>query len=604
MRNAIAWSYATLAAPEQRLFRRLSIFDGGFALEAAEAVATWEAAGDRQRSHAVPHRHQARTQPSPHPEPPASSSRSALSLLDGLAALVDKSLLQVTAPGGEPRYLMLETIREFALDELAASGEAPVIARRHAAYYLAFAEAADAELRGRDQLAWLERLDGEHDNLRAALTWSLAEPGAGETALRLVTALGWFWHLRGHYGEGVRWAEAALALPEAKSPTPARARALQSTAVLALLLGQFEAVRALLDDAQETARACGDAGALALALHHLGLAELIGGHTNEAHRSFDESASLFRQTGNEWGLALTLCSLGLLKVATNQMAEARPPLQASLQLFRKLGDAWGMARALNHLGEIARAAGRLGRARALYEEALALYRQLGQSNLLVATVLIRLGNVAQATGDLPQAITHLAEAVRCVRHLGGSQMTAHCLASLGVALGLAGDPERGARTVGAALAVFEEINASFWPNDRPLFERNLAAIRRRLGEETYEAAVAEGSRVPLDQAIAAALGAAEVVLERESARTVVRGTFPGPASGAESTPAAAPTIMLTRRERQVLRLLVEGHSDREIAAQLSISHRTVGRHLTGIYTKLGVANRTAAATLAVRQGLV
>ncbi len=555
MRNTIAWSYDLLAPEEQVLFRRLAVFVGGFTLDAAE----WIAGGERSDS----------------PMPP--------SVLDLIASLVDHSLLrQEERPDGEPHYLMLETVREFALEELVAAGEERQVRQLHTAYYLALAEEADARLRGPDQLVWLARLDVDHDNLRAALAWSLETPTAGETAVRLAGTLHWFWHLRGHYAEGRRWTEAALALPQAATPRPARLWALAGAGILNLLQGDYTGAKSCLEESLAMGAALDDPDGQAYSLHALGLTTLFSGDSATARGLCAESAALSRGSGNHWGLATALSALGIVAVETLHLEEAPAPLEESLRLSRQLGDRWCVARALHYLGELARAKADDDRAVALFDESLVLYRQLDQPSQ-ASSVLHNLGYVAQRRGDIWRAAAYMAEALMLIRHSGDTRAIAHYLAGLAGMIGLLGQPKRSARLSAAAAALFETTGAVMWPIDSVDYERNLSAVQDQLGNTGFATAWEAGRAMPVDEAIIEALAVWE-------------------AARPSSDPDAAHGLSL--REQEVLRLLVEGHSNPEIAQVLFISRKTVEHHVTAILAKLGVTTRSAAVAVALRDGLI
>jgi DNA-binding CsgD family transcriptional regulator/tetratricopeptide (TPR) repeat protein len=549
MRNTITWSYDLLSAEEQRLFRHLAVFVGGFTFAAAEAVG--------------------RDGGSP-------------SVLDLIASLVDASLLrQEEQPDGETRFFMLETVREFALEKLEAADEGKLARQRHAAHCLALAEEADAKLRGPEQLAWLARLEIEHDNLRAALTWAL-ESTITEAALRLSAALHWFWHLRGHYSEGRRWLEAALALVESDAPTTARMRVLAGAGIMALLQGDYAAASSRLDESIALAAALGDPDGRAYALHALGMATFFLGDSAAARAHCAESAALFRSSGNRWGLATALCALGIVAVETLNLEAAAPPLEESLRLSRALGDRWCLARALHYLAELPRAMGEDDQATRLSEESLCLYRQLDQPSQ-TASVLHNLGYLSQHRGNIRGGAAYLAEALTIVRHSGDSRAIAYFLAGLGGLIGLLGQPERGARLSAAAAALFEATGTAMQPIDQVDYNRNLRAIRDLLGDQAFDAACQAGHLVPIDAAVAEALvswAAMRPSCERR-----------GPHN-------------LTARELDVLRLLGTGASNPEIARMLFISRKTVEHHVTAILAKLDVSTRTAAIAVAVRDGIV
>jgi predicted ATPase/DNA-binding CsgD family transcriptional regulator len=558
LRDAIAWSYDLLDPAEQTLFRRVAIFAGGCSFETAARVSGLDSQGFTS------------------PSPP--SDTFAL-----ISSLVDKTMLQSIAENGdEPRFVMLETIREYGLEQVEARGESEHTRRLHAEYFLSFAEAAEPKLRGREQAAQLEALEAEHDNLRAALAWSLAAPERAELALRLAGALHWFWYLRGHFSEGRRWLEAALAGPAAANRTPARAKALVGAGMLAARQDDFPAARARLQEGIAIGRDLQDLTSLTYALHFLAMGTLLQDDHDALRSLISESVAMFRESGDRWGLATSLHALGMVAVVTLQFDEAHTPFAESQALYRELQDTWGLARVLHYSGEMSRFRGDHTRAQAQYEESLDLYRELGHQ-FSAAIVLHNLGYVAQHQDDLRRGLAYFAEALAMhVKH-GDHTNIGHCLAGIAGMVGLLGQSEQGARLFGAAASLLETVGVPIWPIDKVDYDRNLATVRARLGEEAFTAAFALGQEMPLGQAIADSFAVTEAVgVEAKRGGAV---------------PAAVTASGLTPREIEVLRLLAGRATDREIADELSISPRTVMHHVARIIAKLGVTNRRDAAAL-------
>ena len=439
LRGALAWSYDLLSADEQTLFRRLAVFAGGCTLEAAQAVC---GADDGEPT-----------------------------VLDGLDSLMAKNLLrrlvQEEERDGEPRFALFETVREYALERLAASDEAEPIQRRHATYYLALAEQAAPELRGPQQLAWFDRLEREHVNLRAALRWAIGR-GETEAGLRLGGALGPFWHMRGHLREGREWLAELLAAPGAVAPTAARARALAALGGLTWYQGEYETARALLE----------------------------------------ESVAIGRKLGPDGrrGLASSLAWLGQV-TQEGDPAAARTWLEEALAIGREVGDSPLIAHVLNVLGEVARCEHDYARAVGLYEEGLAVARALGEQ-WRIGAALHNVGQVVQHHGDTRRAAALFGESLTLMRQLGDTRAVAHCLAALAGTAARGGDDERAARLFAAADALLDGIGARLDPADRAERDRQVAATRARLGDAAFEAALAQGRALSLEQAAAEALGMA------------------------------------------------------------------------------------------------
>jgi DNA-binding CsgD family transcriptional regulator/tetratricopeptide (TPR) repeat protein len=528
--------------------------------------------------------------------------------LDSLSSLVDQSLLLRTGGDGtEPRFVMLETIREFGLERLRASGEEEAIRARHAGVFAALAEATEPQLRGREQAAHLDRLDAEHDNLRAALGWLLGTPDGAERALALAGSLHWFWYLRGHFSEGRRWLAAALAAtspadapaatPAAASAadqvaaapaattradSPARAKALVGVGLLASRQDDYATARAALREAIAIARRLDDLSGLAHALHFLAMGRLLHDDYLEMAALVADGVAAFRRSGDRWGLATALHALGMTALVTLRIDEAEAPFAESRRLYQALGDEWGMARVLHYAGEAARQRGAFAVARERYERALALYGRLGH-HFSAAIVLHNLGYVAQHQGNVRDGLAFFADGLR--RHVehGDRVNIAHCLGGVAGMRGRLGEPARAARGFGAAAALLDAVGVAVWPIDRPDYERNLAHARASLNAADFAAAWEAGQAMPLAEAIAEALAPPAEV-----------GTQPA---------AEAAGAGLSPRQLEVLRLVAAGRSDREIGAALGIGRRTVETHVAAVLAKLGAASRTEAAAIAVRRGL-
>jgi excisionase family DNA binding protein len=576
MRDAIAWSYDLLGADEQTLFRRLAVFQGGFTLDAAEWVSGI----------------------TPSPYDPITHHADTLTpsdTLDLITRLADISLVKRNERlETEPRFEMLETIREFGLEQLQRQGEIDLARRRHAEYVLHVAEDAEEKRRGPEQVFQLARLEAEHDNLRAAVAWSLETPAGAELGLRLVGALPWFWYLRDHYREGRRWLEEVLARPETQVPSPARVRALAGAGQFAIRnFRDYAMARAWLDQSIALGRAIGDKEGVASALQSLVWIDLFQADRGELRAAIDESVALYREIGDRWGLAASLCVLGMTIIVTEDPGAASAAISESLALSRELGDTWGLARALHYAGEVARFRGDDAEAQSLYEESLALYHALEHRGA-AAIVLHNLAYVAQHQGNARRAMACFAEALAANTSYGDHQNIGYCLGGIAGIATLLGQSERAAPLFGAADRLFERLGTSIWPVDNVDYQRNLGATQEQLGTEAFTAAFAAGRALPLEEAIAVAMALAATVDEPTTATTSTLVT---------TGPPSITTIELTPREREILGLISRRATDREIAEQLAISPRTVMHHVSHILAKLGVPNRRDAAALAARYDL-
>ncbi|HEX5504168.1 MAG TPA: BTAD domain-containing putative transcriptional regulator [Thermomicrobiales bacterium] len=519
LRATLDWSHALLDERERALLRRLAVFAGGWTLAAAEAVCA------EVRNEKVEVRNTL----------PAgdfsflTSHFSFPDVLGLLAQLVDKSLVQVDVGGAEGRYRLLEPVRQYAAERLAAGGEAEAVAARHAAHYLALAEAAAPALTGPGQAAWLARLDRDHDNLRAALRWAL-DRGDAATALRLGGALWRYWGVRWHSAEGLAWLEAALALPAA-ARSPLRAPAALGAGVLAMRLVDCDHARALLEEALALARAAGD------------------------------------RRGCAWALIYQDPVLGWV----GDYAGGRARAEEALALFRAVGDKLGLAQTLNTLAEHARFGGDDARAAAYYAEALALERELGDRQR-IAVVLHNLGYMALHRGDPPGAARSFTAAYRINEEVGYKIGPLSLLEGLAAVAGAAGAPARAARLYGAWAALCAPPGTEFklHPPDQVEYERYAGAARAAVGETAWAAAWAAGGALPLDRAVAEALAFADEI-----------------AAGA-APPAVA---RLSPREREIAALVARGLTNRQVAAALDLAPRTVDTHVANLLHKLGLTSR-------------
>jgi non-specific serine/threonine protein kinase len=535
MRDAIAWSYHLLAPDEQTLFRRLAVFAGGFTLDAAEWVtevgSRESEAGSKPTSANSFDSSPSTTHPAPSPD-----------TLDLIGSLVDKSLVSRTESHGGARFRMLETIREFGLEQLAQSGEAEAVAARHAAWCIALAK--DTRQSGKlSRSSGLLALEAEHPNLRAALGWLLA-CGHVTRALNLAGLLAEFWFRHGHLSEGRAWLERALAAGNEEA-TAARAEALVGLSLLLWLRGEFAHANLLLAEAERLARAAGDAGVLAYARLHQGYVAIYTG-------DFD------------------------LAVARGE--EALEGYKVIPQAFSLHGALWLLARAPLERGEDDRAA-------ALFERLLASARALGDE-ISVTNGLEGLAILAERRGDREQALSGFAEAALVCQGYGDRVHASLCLERVAGCATELGHPEPAVRLFAAAESLRAAVGAQarFLVDGRAQHDRTWAEARATLGEARFVAAWAAGANLTLDEAIAEAAALVALVL---------------PAS---SDPIASDA--LTERERDVLRLLVRGWSDKEIAAELGVGRRTVSSHVAAIRAKLDAPSRSAATAIAVRDRLV
>jgi predicted ATPase/DNA-binding response OmpR family regulator len=462
LRTAIDWSYELLNADEQQLFTWLSIFVGGCTLEAAEAICGSEGGAEQQT----------------------------IDVLDGLASLVDKSVLQQEeSVDGEPRFVMLETIREYAQERLGASGQEPALQHRHAAYYLALAEQAEQALKGAHQVLWLERLEREHNNVRAALTWTIAA-GQREMTMRLCAALWRFWYARGPISEGRHWLEIALAQSEGVD-RGVRAKALCGAGVLAFTQDDYDQAQAYFTESLALQRLIGDKACIAQVLTNLGLVAYWQGEYRRAVALLEEALGLFRQTQDKYGIASALHYMGMSVLNEGDYERAAPLIEKSLGLFKELDHKIGIAMAMNFQGRSALFQGAYAQAATLFERSLELLQKLGNKPG-IARSLTYLGRVALSDGEHERAARLLEESLTLFREVGDREGIATALEGLAGLAGAQGQALRAAQLGGAAAALRREISAPPQPADRPYYDRMIASVRTQMDEGAFTEAWAAG----------------------------------------------------------------------------------------------------------------
>ncbi|KAA0255349.1 MAG: protein kinase [Acidobacteria bacterium] len=468
MRGAIAWGYGLLPEGERRLFRRLSVFAGGFTVETAEEVIAEEG------------------------------------VLDGVAALLDKSLLveEPSAAGGA-RLSMLRTIREFARERLVEAGEETAAEERHRKAFARLAAGLAPALEREGQREALERLDAEAANLRAALG-SAVSAGDGATALGVAGSLWWYWYLRGLYAEGRRWLKSALALGEG-APEALLVPATLGAGALAFLQCDYGEATRLLDAALEEARRLGDASALARALQLSGSVSRERGDLATALARHREAEGLFAARGDRLGVARSRNYVALAAWLSGDLATAREVAEETLRGFRALGDAEGTVWALLNLGAAARHGGRPAEARRLLRESLALSAEVGFREG-TAWSLDLLGNTALLAGETGRARVLLVRSLELHARLGDRWRAASVLEALARLALLEGDARSAARSLGTASAVRQDAGTPVPAVERPAVLEAVSALRRSLGEEGLAAALEEGRSLGLAEAAAALSG--------------------------------------------------------------------------------------------------
>jgi non-specific serine/threonine protein kinase len=435
LRATMDWSYELLTEQERMLLRRLSVFAGSWTLEAAEGIC----GGD---------------------------DLDELEVLELQSYLIEKSLAMVEESlAGETRYRLLGTIRQYARDRLVEAGEAARVRTRHLEWFVELAEKAAMELRGQDQAIWFDRLEQEHDNLRAALEWSLAGDESVEAGLRIGGALYRFWYVRGYLTEGRQWLDQALERGVAAGPGP-RARALHAAGYLTWGQADFRRATALLE----------------------------------------QSLALYREGhGDKRGLARALNSSGMVRRELNDDERSRALYAEGVAVAREIGARDLLLSLLNNTAELSRGRGDYARARVLYEEALAERGNARDSGR--AVVVFNLGLVAFAQGDHARAHSFFSESLQICKEIGDKLGSVSALEGLAGVYGVRGEPARAARLFGAADAFHKVVNSPIQGGDLADYERFVAGTRAAMTPEAFEAAWSEGRSLSLEQAIELALAA-------------------------------------------------------------------------------------------------
>jgi len=603
LRGALKWSYDLLNQSEQRLFRRLAVFVGSWVLEAIEAVCFYDTA---QKD-----------------------------ALNGVASLLDKSLLFQSESGGEePRFQVLITVREYALECLHVSGETEDVQMAHARYYLALAEDAEQQFGG-EQALWLDHLEKEHGNLRAALHF-LYEHREDELALRLSSALYWFWSIHGHLNEGYLWLqkilENALAVEAA-----IRAKALKNAGALAYALGRPEKAEELCWQSLALYRQLGDAQGSGLTLYWLAvvacwsrqdyaLAKALAEESFNLHSSIHDKSGMadalmirsyvalsqgayldaqhfleqglgyFNEASDSWGAAYALLDLGRLMLEQELYDAALKRLDESQHISKQLGYIKGIAYALSLKGQIFLKQGDIAAARVSIEEALAKHRERGQHSG-TAEALMLLARVSQAAGTYAEARKLYMESLALLEQLHELRLQVLCQEGLGIVALSQGNAAWAVLIWGATDRLRKLQGIPMSPLDRTDYLRAQASAREQLGEETFVSQWTQGHSMTPEQALA---------LQSQSSSITASPMLPAPPAPIQKKSSASKRHSqdLTARELQVLQLLARGLTDAQIAERLVISPRTVSKHVSTIYGKIGVSSRSAATFYTMQNKLI
>jgi len=548
----LEWSHRMLEPEEQRLFRRLSVFRGSFSLAAAESVST-------------------------------GYQLDVTDVLDLLAVLIDRSLVQVVDYPDEPRYRLLATVRQYAAAKLWDGPEGPTVHSRHAHYFLGLALAARDGLAGADQPRWVDRLEVTHDNLEAALQWLTQE--SIDDGARLARLLWPFWYQRGYYHEARTRFEHLLARGQEISPAR-RARVLISAGEVAFLQCDYPMAVEHLTAALELVEELGDQRGAATALQRLGSIAREQARYDDARDLHQRSLAIWQELGDEAGIASSHDYLGFVAWLSGDPNTSEEECGVALARFKRTGDLRATASTLVNLGAAALYAADLPLARQRLDEALTIARGLGFQEA-IAWALHELAILERRARRPPrQAVPMLREALLVHGALGDRWRVASVLEEIVGAVLVCNDPQRGAEVLAAVDALREQLGTPVPPAEAPDRDAARAALERRLNAGTFASASADGRRHELDVAVDLALDALEGL----------------DAPAADRSSAAAPA--LTQRELAVLELLAAGHTNREIAAALYISPSTAGVHVSNILRKLGANRRVDAAGIAHKLGLL
>jgi len=632
LRNALDWSYDLLNEAEKQLFSRLGVFAGGCTLETITAV--------------------------------LENNNFSATVLELVGSLVDKSLVRrLENSAGQSRFVMLETLREYALEKLAKREEATEIAHQHAQYFRWLAEEAETGLRTEQQSYWLERLEVEHDNLRHALTWAISAKSPGEIGLRLGGALWLFWFIRGYLTEGRKWLEQLLALEIAETPITltARAKALSGAGNLALAQGDTTISRTFHENALALRQQLGSKLEVALSLNNLGTVEIEQGNTGRAVKLLEESYRLAKEADNQGLAGRTLNNLGLLALQQRNFERAATYLQESLAIFRQLGDNRAVSLLLNNLGEVSQHQGDYLKAKTLHLESQLLRQQLGD-RAGVAYSYNNLGFGAQCQGQLAEAETLLQQSLALFQELGDKRGLATVLSNLGLVAyrqgqnSLAEELSQRAFKLRQGLAdksglghslnnlghiylamqnfvqaenffhqgfgLFHETGDKLglaqnleglaelgWKKKQPEQAVGLLALAQTQREAmgTPLAPVEHPSIEKLLQACRTNLGESAFNNAWNKGRSLrLDETLNTILARLTTPPKTSPSSKggLTTRQLEVLRLVAQGLTNAQIAESLCLSQLTVNSYLRAIYDKLGVSSRSAATRYVIENKLV
>jgi DNA-binding CsgD family transcriptional regulator len=552
------WSYSLLSVPERAVFARLAVFGADWSLEAAEAVC---AAGEVANTDVLPL----------------------------LRRLVDKSLVIVDETGGRSRYRLLEPVRQYAHEQLVIAGEMSEVRRRHAWFFLDFGEKREraTNVGGPERTTATGALLQEYPNIRLALGWCL-DSGEGQTGLRLARTVQFLWQARGYPSEGLAWLERLLVTPGAEAPTPGRAVCMLAAGRLATLLGKMEDARTFYAAGVPLAGGISDPWVQWLGLQNFGVHAMACGDLDTSSRYLQEALSIASANDDHIDESISLASLSGIALYQHDYVRAQQLTENARRLAHVAGEDWAESFAVLRLGMLALLREDHSTAKREFEQALDLVRRHGDPNY-IARAFEGLGLVAIAEAEHEEAFAYLAESLHNLDDIGNRPDIADCLESFAALAFARSRTEEAIQLAGAATAVREGIGAVQHPLRRDLVERWLPDTRRRVAADVYARNWEAGRELTIQEAIALALS--------------IR-----PSRAVDSTSRARDQNVdvagLSARELEVLRLVARGQSNKEIAAELVLSVRTVERHITNIYSKIDARGKADATAYAIHHGIV
>lgn len=468
MRSTIAWSFSLLKAPDQTLFSRLGVFVGGFSLKAAEEVCNPDGA---------------------------------LDVLEGVASLLDNSLLrQEPAPDDVPRFSMLETIREYAIEQLQTTEEESSLRRHQTIFFAEITEEARPEMFSGESELWLDRLEADYSNFRAALDYCQSSNQFMELGWYLFVNLSWYWYRRGYLNEARQWYEGNAHKTADLGESPLRSLILGCAGLVAMWQSDLVTATHLMDEGLQILRPFGDTLELAEVLFDRGVLAVNQGDAAKARSVLEEDLILYQKNGQEWFQAMIHLHLGNVALGQGDVPAAESYMEQCYTLGQAVGDRWILASAINNFGELARYQGDYERAEGYYLESRDLFGKV-KSSPDVARANHSLGWVMLSRNENGRARTLFEEALNVHEQLGVKRGVVECLVGLAAVIGARGDAEKAVRLISFTRSQFTDLGVGIWPADAVDSEKSLSTIKTQLEASIFEAAWAAGQTLSLSQAL-------------------------------------------------------------------------------------------------------